>query len=227
MKNVDFQYLTTVDYRSNLEPVAVGRLCNTIKLEKLGFTYFDGDGFEYSNGCIKNLYQIRHTLRELTILPDTISGGRMRGWYKADSGSFTALEILHAPTPALFQGLWCIRWKNHLDRTCFEDRNDITHLLPPNLRELESGFKYSSGTFVTSELYMRQFQESSEHESLRVFGWILALLQLRSLRRIRLSEDRCVHDIAWSKQAGGWPTRKYTLPCMVGEAFLKAETAGD
>lgn len=224
---MDFQYLTTVDYRSNLEPVAVGRLCNATKLEKLGFTYFDGDGFEYSNGCIKNFYQIRHMPREFTILPDTISGGRMRGWYKADFSSFTALEILRAPTPALFQGLWCIGWKDHLDRACFKDRSDITHLLPPNLRELELGLKYFSGTFTTSGSYMQQFQELSEHESLRVFGWILALLQLRSLRRIRLSEGRCVHDIAWSKQAGGWPTRKYALPGMIGEAFLKAETAGD
>jgi hypothetical protein len=81
--------------------------------------------------------------------------------------------------------------------------------------------------FVIGRRYMQQFEKHSEHVQLRGFDWVLALLQLQSLKRVRLTEELCARLTIQTQRAGGWPTSKYTPPNMVSEAFVWAETELD
>ena len=189
------------------------------KTDELGGNPFDK--------CIRGLSPTRHTLRELTILPDATYGGpNNTSWMSVDFSTFPALKILRIPALALFEAVSCCSLKGHYERAKWEDRGDITHLLPPNLRELEMWFKYPSGIFATGQIYLSRVPELPEHEMMRRSAWILALLQMQSLRKVRLSEILCAHIAACESvvKAGGWPMQKYTLPDVVERAFLEAET---
>jgi hypothetical protein len=176
------------------------------------------------NTYISRLHATQLTLRELTILPDTTYGGPFYCWTRAHLRSFTALEILRVPSLALFQQSSGGSLRRNPDRAGFEDRVDIVSFLPPNVQELEMWFRYPSGVFATGERYMQQFKELSEDEQLRGCQWIPALLQLQSLKRVRLTEELCAHLRIRTHSVGGRPISKYAPPDVVSEAFFEAET---
>jgi len=93
-----------------------------------------------------------------------------------------------------------------------------------NVRELEIWVRYPSGIFATGGSRIRQFLELSKPERLKWFGWILALLQISSLRRVRMSESLCAHDGgSWKQERGSsWLSCKFIPPEVVSEAFAKA-----
>lgn len=230
IRSVDLRNLTAIDYARNISFWSARIIGGAPKLEKLRFVWPKTDelGGNPFDKCIRGLSPTRHTLRKLTILPDATYGGPINtSWMSADFSAFPALEILRIPALALFEAVSCCRLKGHYERAKWEDRGDITHLLPPNLRELEMWFKYPSGIFATGQIYLSRVPELPEHEMMRRSGWIRALLQMQSLRKVRLSEILCAHIAACESvvKAGGWPMQKYALPNVVERAFLEAETA--
>ncbi|KAL1795327.1 hypothetical protein ACET3X_007143 [Alternaria dauci] len=222
--HVSFENLKSIDYAPIIAPIAAAKFGGTPKPEKLRFTWSTRDSFIPFDACIQGLVQTQHTLRELTILPDTIYAGTLRSWKSADFSTFTALEILRVPALALFEPVSCSSLATDDERTVWEDRDDITHLLPPNLRELELWFKHPAGIFATGWKYLSKFQELPEDERMLSFGWILALLQMRSLWKVRLSEVLCNHVATDVERTGSCPTHRHTLPDAVGRAFREAET---
>lgn len=227
---VNFRNLTSIDYKWCTYPsihngrAAVKKAGTASQLEKLRFTwYLDGAPTLGLDGSIANLWATQQTLRELTILPGICYEVPQRPWSPTRFTNFTALRILHVPAFAFFEEMSCGSLKANPNRAGFELRSDITPLLPPNIRELEIWFRYPSGMFATGGTKMRQFQELSEPERLKWFGWILALLQLRSLRRVRMTESLCAHDGGGCKQErSSWPSCKFIMPEVVSETFGKA-----
>ncbi|CAN9202097.1 unnamed protein product [Alternaria alternata] len=229
IRSVDLRNLTAIDYAQKISFWSARVFGGAHKLEKLRFVWPKTDelGGNPFDKCIRGLSPTRHTLRELTILPDATYGGpNNTSWMSVDFSTFPALKILRIPALALFEAVSCCSLKGHYERAKWEDRGDITHLLPPNLRELEMWFKYPSGIFATGQIYLSWVPELPEHEMMRRSAWILALLQMQSLRKVRLSEILCAHIAACESvvKAGGWPMQKYALPNVVERAFLGAET---
>jgi hypothetical protein len=229
IRSVDLRNLTAIDYAQKISFWSARVFGGAHKLEKLRFVWPKTDelGGNPFDKCIRGLSPTRHTLRELTILPDATYGGpNNTSWMSVDFSTFPALKILRIPALALFEAVSCCSLKGHYERAKWEDRGDITHLLPPNLRELEMWFKYPSGIFATGQIYLSWVPELPEHEMMRRSAWILALLQMQSLRKVRLSEILCAHIAACESvvKAGGWPMQKYVLPNVVERAFLGAET---
>jgi hypothetical protein len=217
---VKFGNIKAIDYRKHATFQKVRNFAGVKNLEKLRFTWIDCSpvhGFFHS---INYLYPIRDTLKELTIMHDMKYRQANTAWESPILGAFTALRVLRVSSLAFWKGVACSRIG---DSAGLVDRSTITHLLPPNLQELELWFEYPTGIFATSSKSMRQFQEQSEQERVRGFGWILALLQSQSLQRIRLIEHLCVHQTDPVQPPDGWPTHIYTPPDMVGQAFLEAE----
>jgi hypothetical protein len=224
INTVNINDVKSIDYTCEYcPPTTIRKLGTATKLETLRFRWYNGD-IVGMDGCVRRLHTTQATLRELTIVSDTSYGRPMQRWARVDFNAFKALKRLQIPALALFERVSCSTLLRDPTAAGVERRDDSVRFLPPNLQELELSFQYPSGVFATSGRHMRDFQGLSEHEQLQSFDWILALLQLQSLRRVRIVETLCAHLWVNMRGAGDWPTSKYTPPAMVSEAFLVAGT---
>jgi hypothetical protein len=218
---IDFTNLTTVDFTSYCRDHFLAKIGTATRLQKLRFMW-RVTGWVGLDVDFQALTPVRHTLRELTILPDVDYEMWRSVWGAVNFSTFTALEVLRIPSHALFQQYPCHRLQVNPDHTGFKHRGDITHFLPLNVRHLELWFEYPSGIFAVGGPSMRQFQELGEPKRVRYFDWILSLLQLRSLRQVRMSEGLCFDDKHWPQKSGDRSMYKFVPPDVVSSAFCKA-----
>jgi hypothetical protein len=213
---VSFKNLQSINYNGSIKPHGLIKIGTATKLKKLRFKRFMSELSDL-NADIKLLHPIAATLRQLTILPDMQYARYYGNWKEVNFSCFTALEILRVPSVLLFDEPSCRELLMFTHRAGFERRSDVTHLLPPNLLTLELWFKYPSGIFAAGGPFMRQFQELSGLERVRYFDWMVALLQLGSLRRVRMSEH-----FVWAERPDRQVNCTYEPPDVVSGAFCNA-----